>query len=179
MALFMPTVMVDRISSITPEFLEHSGIKGLILDVDNTLTAHGSQELPPDVAQWLERMRAAGIKMTIASNNMPARVEPFAKRVGLDYRAFCCKPSPFGLWRARRAMGVEKGAAALVGDQIYTDSLGANLYGIRMFLVRPMHEDTKPTIRLKRMLEKPVLERYYKKGGQLVEGKSDAVEPDA
>lgn len=177
MALLSPTVLFERVSCITPEFLEHNGIKGLILDVDNTLTSHGSQELPEDVAQWLDLMRRSGIKMTIASNNMPARVEPFAKRVGLDYRAFCCKPSPFGLWRARRALGLEKNAVALVGDQIYTDSLGANLYGIRMFLVQPMHEDTKLTIRLKRMLEKPVLERYYKKGGQLIGKHSD--EPKA
>lgn len=174
MALFTPTVIFDRISSITPDFLRENGIKGLILDVDNTLTAHGSQELPPDVEQWLQRMRQAGIKMMIASNNTTSRVEPFAKRVGLDYRAFCCKPSPLGLRSARRAMGVAKEAAALVGDQIYTDSLGANLYGIRMLLVRPMHEDIKPMIRFKRMLEKPILEQYYKKGGRMISAKSDA-----
>lgn len=96
MPLFTPTIVFERITCITPEFLGARGLRALILDVDNTLTAHGSQELPPDVAAWLDTMRAAGVKLTIASNNMPGRVAPFAKRVGLEYQAFCCKPSPFG-----------------------------------------------------------------------------------
>ena len=165
MPLFAPTALFRRVTYITPEYLRAHGIRALILDVDNTLTAHGSQELAPEVEAWLGQMRAAGVRLVIASNNMPRRVAPFAKRVGLDYQAFCCKPSPFGLRRARRSMGVPRGAVALVGDQIFTDSLGANLYGIPMLMVEPMAEDIKPTIRLKRMLEKPILARYDKKGG--------------
>ena len=81
--------------------------------------------------------------------------------------AFCCKPSPTGLARARRRLGVKKEELALVGDQIFTDSVGANLYGIRMLLVQPMYRDIKWNIRLKRHLEKPFLKRYYAKGGKL------------
>lgn len=165
MPLFTPTVIFKRVTCITPEYLRSQGICALILDVDNTLTAHGSQELPRDVEAWLGQMRAEGIGLIIASNNMPRRVAPFAKRVGLRYRAFCCKPSPLGLHRARRALGVARREAALVGDQIFTDVLGANLYGIPMLLVRPMQPDTKCTIRLKRMLEKPILARYERNGG--------------
>ena len=165
MRLFSPTAIFRRVTNITPEYLHGHGIRALILDVDNTLTEHGSQELLPEVAAWLQRMHAEGIRLVIASNNMPKRVAPFARRVGLDYLAFCCKPSPLGLYRARRAIGVPRSAVALVGDQIFTDALGANLYGIPILLVQPMRQDTKPTIRLKRMLEKPILARYDKKGG--------------
>ena len=179
MPLFTPTIVFERITCITPEFLGARGLRALILDVDNTLTAHGSQELPPDVAAWLDTMRAAGVKLTIASNNMPGRVAPFAKRVGLEYQAFCCKPSPFGLRRARRAKGVSRREVALVGDQIFTDALGANLYGIPVLLVQPMRQDTKATIRLKRALEKPVLARYYKKGGRVHGKEEDRKPPDA
>ena len=54
MPLFTPTIVFERITCITPEFLGARGLRALILDVDNTLTAHGSQELPPDVAAWLD-----------------------------------------------------------------------------------------------------------------------------
>ena len=104
---------------------------------------------------------------------------PFAKRVGLEYQAFCCKAVAVWLRRARRAMGVSRREVALVGDQIFTDALGANLYGIPVLLVQPMRQDTKATIRLKRALEKPVLARYYKKGGRVHGKEEDRKPPDA
>lgn len=95
-------------------------------------------------------------------------MRPFAQKIGLPYSALCCKPSPFGLWHACREMGVRPCEAALVGDQVFTDALGANLAGVKMLLVQPMYQDTKVLIRLRRHLEKPVLRRYYEKGGRLL-----------
>ena len=158
MALFQPTALFRGAEYITPEYLREHGIRALILDVDNTLTGHGSQQLPPAIAAWLR----------VASNNMPGRVRPFAQKIGLPYSALCCKPAPFGLWHACREMGVRPCEAALVGDQVFTDAMGANLAGVQMLLVQPMYRDIKPLIRLRRHLEKPVLRRYYEKGGRLL-----------
>ena len=73
------------------ELREH-GIRALILDVDNTLTGHGSQQLPPAIAAWLQTMKESGVKLRVASNNMPGRVRPFAQKLGL---AICtARPSP-------------------------------------------------------------------------------------
>lgn len=124
-------------------------------------------------------MRAAGVKLTIASNNMPGRVAPFAKRVGLEYQAFCCKPSPFGLRRARRAMAYPAARWRWWVTRSLRTRWGANLYGIPVLLVQPMRQDTKATIRLKRALEKPVLARYYKKGGRVHGKEEDRKPPDA
>ena len=41
------------VTHITPEFLAQKGIRALVLDIDNTLTADRSQELPEEVAGWL------------------------------------------------------------------------------------------------------------------------------
>ncbi|MEG0768840.1 MAG: YqeG family HAD IIIA-type phosphatase [Ruthenibacterium sp.] len=169
MPILAPKVIFRRAHDITPEYLDAHHIKALILDVDNTLTGHGSQKLSDEIEEWLAEMRAAGIAMMIVSNNMPRRVALFAQQIDLPFRAFSCKPSPIGLAAARRAFGVKKSEIALVGDQIFTDVLGANLYGIPMLLVQPMYADYKPTIRLKRWLEKPVLARYYKRGGKLIQ----------
>ncbi len=165
--LFAPDAVFTRATAITPDYLRGHGIRALVLDVDNTLTGHGSQELPGDIAAWLDMMREAGVGMMIVSNNFEKRVAPFADRIGLDHVSFSCKPSPVGFWRAQRKLGVTKEQMALVGDQIFTDSVGANLYGIRMLLVQPMYADTKWNIRLKRWLEQPILKRYYAKGGKL------------
>lgn len=169
MSLFIPSFIFKKITFISPKFLSENGIKALILDVDNTLTAHGSQELDEDVKMWLEGMKKENIALIISSNNTKNRVLPFAQKIGLDFVSFSCKPMPQGLFRARKKLGVAKNEIALVGDQIFTDVLGANLYGIKMLMVQPMHKDIKPTIMLKRRLEKPFIDKYYKKGGKLYE----------
>lgn len=168
MSIFYPTLVFSSVAAITPALLESRGIRALILDVDNTLTGHGSQAVPPEVERWLGEMKAAGIGLTIASNNFRRRVEPFARRLGLAYVSMSLKPVPWGLWRARRRLGLPKSAVALVGDQVFTDALGARLYGIQMFLTEPMYPDDKPGIRLRRRLEGPVLRRYFEKGGQRI-----------
>lgn len=50
-----------------------------------------------------------------------------------------------------------------VGDQLFTDILGANLAGIYSILVTPMNPKEEIQIVLKRYLEKPVLWAYRKK----------------
>ena len=78
--ILTPEYVFRRIESITPEFLAQHGITALVLDVDNTLTADGSQVLDDSVRQWLDTMRAAGVSLTIVSNNTDKRVRPFAGR---------------------------------------------------------------------------------------------------
>ena len=169
MSIFSPNYIFKRITSITPLFLQEKGITALILDVDNTLTSHGSQELPEDIKLWLVKMKENGIKLTISSNNTKKRVTPFAEKIGLEFVSFSCKPSPHALNTARKRMGVKKSEVALVGDQIFTDILGANIYGITAIMVEAMAIDVHKTILLKRKLEKPFIAKYYKNGGKRYE----------
>ncbi|MBQ1519651.1 MAG: HAD hydrolase family protein, partial [Ruminococcus sp.] len=77
---------------ITPDFLKKHGIKGLILDVDNTLTTHDNPVPADGITEWLENMRNNGIKLIIVSNNHPERVKPFADPLGLDFVSDSGKP---------------------------------------------------------------------------------------
>lgn len=166
--LITPQYLFHNASAITPEFLREKGITALALDVDNTLTAHNSQELPQNIGRWLQDMRAAGIQMIIASNNLEKRVRPFAQQIGLDYVSLSCKPFTVGLAKARKKLGVPRNQMAIVGDQLFTDRLAGALYGIKALVVMPMAKDIKKGILFKRKLEKPFLNRYYRKGGTLL-----------
>ena len=97
MALLTPTIYKDRITGITLADLEALGVKGLLLDVDNTLTEHGSQYLDPAVETWLREMRAAGVALTVVSNSTHKRVRAFAEPRGLQFIAFACKLMPIKL----------------------------------------------------------------------------------
>ena len=164
--LLMPDHVFSRITAVTPEYLKQQGITALVLDIDNTLTTHDNPELPADVAAWLDARKAEGIQFAVASNNHEPRVAPFAQKIGVKWVSDAGKPLPRGFARAQAQFGVPKEEMALIGDQLFTDVLGARLFGIKALLVEPMAPDHKWYIRLKRVLEKPFVALYYKRGGQ-------------
>lgn len=106
--ILTPEYIFKKIECIHPDFLAAHGIRALVLDVDNTLTGDNSQVLEPSVQAWLDEMRAAGISLTIVSNNTPKRVRPFAERVGLAWVPLACKPFTIGLRVARRVWAAKK-----------------------------------------------------------------------
>ena len=164
--LITPEYVFKDVTHITPEWLEEKGIRALVLDIDNTLTADRSQELPAEVAQWLEEMRKAGVALTIVSNGAEQRVKPFARKLGLAYLYRAAKPLPFALMVARRRMGVKRREMAMVGDQLYADRMAAALYGIPGLMVVPRGPDLGAQVVLKRKWEKRHWQAYYDRGGK-------------
>lgn len=161
MSIFVPTLYRNRLTDITPGDLESLGVKGLFLDVDNTLTRHRSQYLDPAVEAWLLEMQAAGYVLTVVSNSDPGRVRPFARRIGLRCISFSCKPSPLGFWRAARRLGLPLSQCAAVGDQVFTDILGAHLAGVKSIQVMPVELETgKPLMGLKRRIERRIMDKH-------------------
>lgn len=161
MFIFKPTYVFDKIVDITPEFMKRKRIKGVILDLDNTLTTHNNPIVPQSSMEWINSMKAAGIKLMIVSNNKAPRVTPFAEQLGIDFVSEGKKPLTFGYNRAVRKMGLEKADVAAVGDQIFTDIMGSNLCGIRSFFVFPIEPETSLPFRLKRAVEKPLLPKKF------------------
>lgn len=155
--IFRPTYVFNDITGITPKFLKRKHIKGIVLDIDNTLTTHNNPVPPQSSMDWLARVKKAGIKLIIVSNNKPPRVEPFAQLLDLEYVANGRKPLTYGINEAVRRMGFEKCDIAAIGDQIFTDIMGANLAGIRSCFVYPLEPETSFPFRFKRTIEKPLL----------------------
>lgn len=164
--LITPEYVFKDVTHITPVWLAEKGIRALVLDIDNTLTADRSQELPAEVAQWLEEMRKAGVALTIVSNGAEQRVKPFARKLGLAYLYRAAKPLPFALMVARRRMGVKRREMAMVGDQLYADRMAAALYGIPGLMVVPRGPDLGAQVVLKRKWEKRHWQAYYDRGGK-------------
>lgn len=155
MSLFHATLYRRRITDITLDDLSVLGVRGLLLDVDNTLTEHGSQYLADDVRQWLETMKQAGIALTVVSNSWEWRVAPFAEKIGLRHTSLSLKPSPLGFWRGIRRLGLKKHEVAAVGDQLFTDIVGANLAGVKCIRLEPIKpEENHPLVQFKRRCER-------------------------
>ena len=125
--MFRITAALRSVCDITPTMLQHFGIRGLLLDLDNTLTTHDNPRPAEGVLDWIAVMKENGIAMCIVSNNHPPRVKPFADLLGLPFVCEGKKPLSKGFREARTVMGLPWKELAVVGDQIFTDVLGANL----------------------------------------------------
>lgn len=165
MGVFDPDYIFARTTNITPEFLKEQGIENLLLDVDNTLTTHNNPEPSQGIDQWLDTMRANGIGMVIISNNNEQRVEPFAKRLGLAFNSMSMKPLSLGFSNGLKILGANKKNTAVVGDQIFTDVMGANLMGMKSLMVLPIEAEDMAAFKLKRKLEKPFTDKYFREKG--------------
>ena len=157
-SLFFPTVYRRRITDVTVEDLRRLGADCLLLDVDNTLTTHDAPNLTDGVKTWLEDMRRSGLALVIVSNNSAERVAPFAEKIGLTYYAHARKPLPFGFRAAAKQVGCDYKRCVVIGDQIFTDMLGANLAGMKSVLLEPIQfEVEQKFIVFKRKIEWPML----------------------
>lgn len=158
--LLKPNIKLKRITDITPALLKSRSITGLILDVDNTLSTHHGQKLTEGLEAWLALMRDNGIALVILSNSKEKRVKPFAEKIGLDFISLGLKPLPFRFSAACRRIGSLKKDTAIVGDQIFTDTLGGNLYGVKTVLLDPIKPESSARFKFKRKLERAVYKIY-------------------
>lgn len=168
MALFKPTVMRNRLFDINADTLKKLGVKGLVLDVDNTLSRHFDKTPFEGIDEFLKDMKDGGIKLIILSNSPKGRVEPFAKKLDLDFEYKAKKPLTGGLKKALCKTGLEKNEVMLCGDQLFTDMLCGNLFGVKTLLVSPVHPERGAGFKIKRFLEKPFLSRYRKNKGDKI-----------
>ena len=158
--LLTPNMQVRKITDITIEMLKENNIKGMILDVDNTLIDLDRVPLE-GIKEWVDNMKNEGIKFCIASNSLKKdKIEKVAKMLDIPYVHFSAKPTKIGLKKAKQILEIENSKnIAEVGDQLFTDVLGTNRMKMFSILTEPLCEEKVKINNLKRKLEKRVLRR--------------------
>ncbi len=160
---FMPEYYFNTFDEVTPEFLMAKGIKGIILDVDNTLEPYENPTPGEHVLKWIESLSAFGIGCAIVSNNEEERISLFNKSLGLPAYSKAGKPFTKNVKKAMRDLKVTSSECAMMGDQIFTDVLAANCAGLMSIIVPPINDKKNFITKLKRFLEKPIMRKYHKK----------------
>ena len=144
--------------------LRRLDIAGIALDLDNTIVPWNTDELMPGVSEWVSRVRELGIRMCVLTNNYGARANGVANKLGLPLVRGALKPMPGAFARCLRELQTSAANTICVGDQLFTDVLGAKLAGMKAVYVRPIAERAFLTTRLFRIIERPVLERLQREG---------------
>ncbi|MCR4793047.1 MAG: YqeG family HAD IIIA-type phosphatase [Lachnospiraceae bacterium] len=157
-----PTKEEKSAYSIPYESYYALGKRGIIYDIDNTLVEHGAPATPKCI-ELFEKLRYIGFKTVLLSNNREERVKTFADTVGSMYIFKADKPSQRGYLEAMKLMETDADSTLFIGDQIFTDVLGANRCGIETILTEPIDPREEIQIVLKRRLEWFVLRSYHRK----------------
>lgn len=152
-----PDRFAPRLSEVPHEELEAAGIRGLIVDLDNTLLGFRETELGEDHIQWVARAHDRGMRIVMLSNNQSERVRSLAAQLNVECIPNALKPLPFGFLRAKRRLGLQHSAIAVVGDQLFTDVLGGKLCGLYTILTEPLEAKDFAMTRVFRFFERIML----------------------
>lgn len=135
----VPKWIYGSVCELTPKLLQKHGVGVLLMDFDNTIVPYTCDVPTEAVSAWLKTMNESDIQLCVVSNTKKGRAVRFCKEHGIDCITHARKPFQKGIREALRRYGDCDTKIALVGDQIFTDVLGANCGGIISILVKPIH----------------------------------------
>lgn len=149
-----PDGHATTLAAVDAERLWEAGLRGIVLDLDNTCCPYRRPELADGVAAWVSAARGRGFRIVLLSNNFSERVAAVGALLGLPVVPNALKPLPFGFWRALRLLGTPRRATVVIGDQVFTDVLGGKLLGLRTVLTEPIVAHDFPLTRVLRLAER-------------------------
>lgn len=152
----LPKLMADSLTELTPEVLRLHGIRLLMLDFDNTIVPYTTDIPTEPMVNWLEEMKSSGIQLCVVSNSHKDRVKVFCEAYEIPCITHAAKPGTRGIRECLERYGVPASQAAIVGDQIYTDTLGGNLSGVMPILVHAI-DNHNFWLKLRHIAEKPFI----------------------
>lgn len=158
--LLRPREILASVLDISPAFLRERGLRGLLLDLDNTLIPYGSYEERPEVQRWVAALHGAGTQLYLLSNATEKRAQFWLEKLGFAGVGMAGKPWPHSYRRALAQLDLSAEQTGMVGDQLFTDVLGGNLAGLYTIIVHPLADNALPHTRLARRLEHAVMRRY-------------------
>lgn len=162
MLSFLPNYIFPKLTDIDAAFLHKHHIRLLLMDFDNTMLPYTTDVPTQELLDWTQAMKNAGITLCIVSNSKKPRVPTFSSHYGIPCVTGAGKPAGRGIRSAMRRYDLPKEQTALVGDQIFTDVLGANCAGVTSLIVKSIHNHTIP-LKLRHIFELPFLAMAHKR----------------
>jgi HAD superfamily phosphatase (TIGR01668 family) len=138
MSKFYPDMEVKHLLDIDLDYLWQSGIRGMVFDLDNTITPWHVYDPDPDMVAWFGQLQKRGFGACILSNSMPARVQAICTWLNIPVLGNSKKPARSGFFRACQLLNLPPEQLAMVGDQLLTDIYGGNKAGFFTILTEPL-----------------------------------------
>ena len=152
----LPKIIVPALTDVSVELLKSRNIKLLMLDFDNTIVPYTTSTPTAKMRDWLEEMVKSDIELCVVSNSHKDRVKIFCEKHGIDCITHAKKPFSKGICECLNKYQISPENCALVGDQIFTDTLGANCTGVTSILVKAINNHNI-WLKLRHGLEMPFI----------------------
>lgn len=164
LAKFVPDQIAGGLLDIDLGALKAAGVRGVLVDIDNTLAPWDSTEVAGELQEWVKQAGQV-LKVCVLSNSSKrTRVRKLAQLLGVPCVWPAGKPWPIAFRRALALTGTAPDETVMIGDQLFTDILGANLYGLRTILVRPLGTNEFIGTKLTRLVERVVIWLLHRRG---------------
>lgn len=159
MKKLLPVLRYRGVEHIEFEKLDKHNVKGILLDVDNTLIDY-QKNLSANVVKWVQDAKNRGFKICILSNsNKEEKIKKVADALDIKYIMFARKPLQVGFKKAIKLLDLKPENIAMVGDQVFTDVLGANISKMVSIYVDPIDRKEYWYTSWKRPIEDLILRR--------------------
>ncbi|MCG0276393.1 MAG: YqeG family HAD IIIA-type phosphatase [Thermosediminibacteraceae bacterium] len=162
--LFLPDFYVNDIFEIDFDCLRKKNIKAILIDLDNTLIPWNSDEIDDKLIEWIRCGKEKGIKFCIVSNNLARRIMACSKKLGIPAVTGAFKPGKKIFLKGMEITGTSIKETAFVGDQLFTDVLGAKRIGMMAILVKPISKNEFFWTKIIRRIERRIIELMDRKG---------------
>jgi HAD superfamily phosphatase (TIGR01668 family) len=154
-----PDSYYESVFEINLDNLKDADIKGIIVDIDNTIIPWNDKNISDEVFNWFKKMVKEGFKLCLISNGMNKRVEYFSNQLDIPAIGNAVKPRKKAYIKSLKILDLKRDKIAVIGDQVFTDVLGGNRMGFMTILVDPLNKNEFITTRLMRLFEKFVINR--------------------
>ena len=156
---YLPDFIAKSIFEMDLKKLKDMGIKGLAVDIDNTLVPMNVKEPSEQAAEWVEKAKTMGFQICILSNAMNHRAELFMDKLGIHGVGFAQKPSRKGYDKAAERMGLTHRECAILGDQLFTDIKGGVKAGFVTVFTEYLDSNEIKWIKFKRIFEDRIIKK--------------------
>ena len=158
----LPKIIVPALTDVTMDLLHSRGIKLLMLDFDNTIVPYTTSTPTEEMRTWLEAMMKSDIQLCVVSNSHKDRVKIFCEKYGIPCITHAKKPFSKGIRECLEKFSIRPEECALVGDQIFTDTMGANGTGVTSILVKAI-DNHNIWLKLRHVAEMPFILMAWKR----------------
>lgn len=137
-----PDITIDKIGDLKIEDirnLKRQGIKGVILDVDETMRKDMGN-IPKCNQEWLDILKRE-LKVIVVSNGVDNKVQQFFDAKGIDYIGFAHKPLKKNFSKACQKLGLKPEEMMIIGDDLFSDIYGGKRNNMKTVMVKSVAED--------------------------------------